>query len=141
MGNRAVICFGPFHKDTTGIYLHWNGGRASVEAFLRAARVLDYRKPEEVARMIERCLGEGTSVDVGPIETLDCDNLDNGTYILNDRLKIVGRKFFTRREERDREKTEAIYKQCLEREVEVPRTALSGSGCPMFTQTEVTASW
>jgi hypothetical protein len=32
MGNRAVITD---NKQRIGIYLHWNGGRDSVEAFLK----------------------------------------------------------------------------------------------------------
>ena len=43
MGNRAVIAFvaddGTQDKDLClGIYLHWNGGRDSVEGFLEYAK-------------------------------------------------------------------------------------------------------
>jgi len=38
MGNRAVVCFDEYNDDAIGIYLHWNGGRDSVEAFLMAAK-------------------------------------------------------------------------------------------------------
>ena len=41
MGNRAVIAFeqnGKQDKNSVGIYLHWNGGRDSVEGFLQTAK-------------------------------------------------------------------------------------------------------
>ena len=37
MGNRAVIAF-ENKPDAVGIYLHWNGGRNSVEGFLEAGK-------------------------------------------------------------------------------------------------------
>jgi len=42
MGNRAVITFATY-TNAPAIYLHWNGGRASVEGFLSAARQLGLR--------------------------------------------------------------------------------------------------
>ena len=41
MGNRAVIGFEQDKKrdkKSVGIYLHWNGGRDSVEGFLKVAK-------------------------------------------------------------------------------------------------------
>ena len=42
MGNRAVIGFVndkmEYDTDSVGIYLHWNGGRDSVEGFLQTAK-------------------------------------------------------------------------------------------------------
>ncbi len=32
MGNRAVLQFGQ-SRNSLGIYLHWNGGKASVQGF------------------------------------------------------------------------------------------------------------
>ena len=46
MGNRAVITN---KAKNFGIYVHWNGGRDSIEGFLEAARRLKYRTPEEDA--------------------------------------------------------------------------------------------
>ncbi len=31
MGNRATITAAPFDRKNVAIYVHWNGGRASVE--------------------------------------------------------------------------------------------------------------
>jgi len=38
MGNRAVITQSTA-DSAPAIYLHWNGGRASIDGFLQAARV------------------------------------------------------------------------------------------------------
>jgi hypothetical protein len=49
MGNRAVITTEEYLKDenTLGIYVHWNGGRDSVEAFLTYCKLKQYRTPED----------------------------------------------------------------------------------------------
>ena len=39
MGNRAVITT---ENKKIGIYLHWNGGRDSVEAFLKYCELKNY---------------------------------------------------------------------------------------------------
>ncbi len=44
MGNRAVIA--TKQKDV-GIYVHWNGGRDSIEAFLLYCRIQCFRPPNE----------------------------------------------------------------------------------------------
>ena len=47
MGNRAVITTKEnFENNGIGIYLHWNGGRDSVEGFLEYCRRKGYRSPE-----------------------------------------------------------------------------------------------
>ena len=38
MGNRAVLEFKD-QSNQPNIYLHWNGGRASVEAFLNGGHI------------------------------------------------------------------------------------------------------
>ena len=44
MGNRCVITTREdFDNDGIGIYLHWNGGRDSVEAFLKYCELKQYR--------------------------------------------------------------------------------------------------
>lgn len=43
-GNRAVITT---EDKRIGVYIHWNGGRDSVEAFLKYCELKGYRKPEE----------------------------------------------------------------------------------------------
>lgn len=49
MGNRAVICFDKFtpNENQTSLYLHWNGGRSSVEAFLKATRIVMESRGED----------------------------------------------------------------------------------------------
>lgn len=43
MGNRAVITT---RKEDLGVYLHWDGGRATVEPMLEYCRIQGYRPPE-----------------------------------------------------------------------------------------------
>jgi hypothetical protein len=49
MGNRAVITTTrerePKNSNEIGIYLHWNGGRNSVEAFLTYCKLKGYCPP------------------------------------------------------------------------------------------------
>ena len=45
MGNRAMISFKEDGQDkqlAPSIYLHWNGGRDSVEAFLEASQTHNF---------------------------------------------------------------------------------------------------
>lgn len=101
MGNRAVITTKEnFYKDGVGIYLHWNGGRDSVEAFLKYCDLKGYRSPSEdcygwarLAQVVGNYFGGGTSVGIDTVSHLDCDNWDNGVYII-DGWNIVDRKFF-----------------------------------------------
>lgn len=96
MGNRAVITTNKSLNDV-GVYLHWNGGRDSVEAFLAYCDLKGYRKPEEdsygyamLINVITNFFGDGLSCDVGNCEHLDTDNGDNGVYIIKD-WRIVNR--------------------------------------------------
>lgn len=98
MGNRAVITTNK-NLNETGIYLHWNGGRASVEAFLAYCDLKHYRKPEDdsygyamLVNIITNYFGDGLSCGVDNCQHLDCDNWDNGVYIIKD-WRIVGRLY------------------------------------------------
>lgn len=124
MGNRAVITTAPFAKKNVGIYVHWNGGRASVEGFLEAARQLGYLDPSYhrpsalagLSGLVWAYLGtEGLSVAFDLCESLDCDNGDNGTYLIGKDWRIVGREFFDEQdgEEVNPAKTAAITKAVL----------------------------
>jgi len=124
MGNRAVITTAPYSDSNVGIYVHWNGGRASVEGFLAAAKELGYRAPASdqsyalagLAGLIWSFLGtDGLSVGIGRCGQLDADNGDNGTYLIGGDWKIVGRKFWDEcdGEEIDPAKTKAIKEQIL----------------------------
>ena len=101
MGNRAVITASNNKTEGQGIYLHWNGGIESVLAFLDTARQLKYRSPESdnsygMARLCGLiCLMLGvrsdTGVGIGDLKQLDCDNYDNGVYVVGTDWQLVDR--------------------------------------------------
>ena len=100
MGNRAVIAFvddkGKQDINSVGIYLHWNGGRDSVEGFLQAAKDYGLRSGSYgVARLTQiicNCFPGTISVGVDVVKKLDCDNYDNGVYWVDKNFNIVGRE-------------------------------------------------
>lgn len=100
MGNRAVITFTPEGAPGVGIYLHWNGGRESVRAFLDTCRARGYRSPVSdpayamagLVGVIREFFGPtGLSVGVDLVDRLDCDNWDNGVYQVGADWSIVAR--------------------------------------------------
>ena len=123
MGNRAVITFSTY-TNAPAIYLHWNGGRASVEGFLSAARQLGLRHArtpqaqtealdqlaEMLARFYFRC-NVGMTVYRLHYAGSDRDNGDNGTYLIGRDLTIIDRLFKPRGEELNQAKTAAIVEQ------------------------------
>jgi len=121
MGNRAVITTAPYKASDVGIYIHWNGGRASVEAFLEVAKTLEYRAPGEdrsyaIARLtqvIANYFVGGLSIGIDTCDRLDTDNGNNGTYLIGKDWEIVGRKFFDGEEEVDPAKTKEIVAEIL----------------------------
>lgn len=114
MGNRAVIIDrkhmrnGEIDPAQIGVYLHWNGGRDSVEAFLEYCDIHGFRNPDEdpygwarLCQVIANYMGgDGLSVGIGQAGDLDCDNWDNGVYIIEG-WQIVGRKFMRGGEQRN----------------------------------------
>lgn len=73
MGNRAVITTREnFDNDGIGIYVHWNGGRDSVEAFLAYCEARGFRSPSQdnaygfaqLARVIGNFFGNGLSLGI-----------------------------------------------------------------------------
>ena len=102
MGNRAVIMTKEgFENGGIGLYLHWNGGRDSVEPFLKYCEIKGYRPPEtdgygwaRLAQVVGNFFGGSMSVG---IEYYGKDNdfgyLDNGVYIIEN-WNIVDRKYF-----------------------------------------------
>lgn len=111
MGNRAVITTkqGWTSKENNlGIYLHWNGGRDSVEAFLTYCKMKGYRSPEKdnygwasLAAVITNFFGaSGDSIGIDIVTRLDCDNWNNGVYIIED-WQIVDRQRFKGREQQE----------------------------------------
>ena len=104
MGNRAVITASTSlevaKSSDIGVYLHWNGGRDSVEAFLTYCEAKGYRPPEvdnygwaRLCQVIGNFFGGDTSLGIDRCDNLDCDNWDNGVYIIKG-WKIIGRQYF-----------------------------------------------
>ena len=96
MGNRAVITT---EDKKIGIYLHWNGGRHSIEGFLAVCKELGHRPPEtdsygwaRLCQVIGNFFGGTTSIGIDLLDNLDCDNGDNGMYIIKN-WEIIGREF------------------------------------------------
>ena len=101
MGNRAVITTkGGDRKNKLGVYLHWNGGRDSVKAFLKYCDMRGFRYPEDdnygwarLTQVIANFFGGDLSIGIDICDRLDCDNWDNGVYLI-EKWKIVGREDF-----------------------------------------------
>ena len=108
MGNRAVITTETnFENDGIGIYVHWNGGYASVNGFLAYCELKGYRRPEidnygwaRLCQVISNFFGGTTSIGIDCVGRLDCDNYDNGVYFI-DNWRIVGREYFNYEEQMD----------------------------------------
>ena len=106
MGNRAVITTKENWKnDGVGIYLHWNGGRDSVEAFLKYCELKQYRSPSQdcygwarLCQVIGNFFGGSTSIGIDTIWHLDRDNGDNGVYIIEG-WNIVDRYYYSGQEQ------------------------------------------
>lgn len=92
MGNRAVITNLGNEK---GIYIHWNGGRDTVEPVLWYCKnlmpktIVAKSELERIACALEFM---GLSPEIDDIDRLDCDNWDNGVYVVKD-CEIVGRLY------------------------------------------------
>lgn len=97
MGNRAVIT--TRHKKI-GVYLHWNGGRDSVEAFLAYCKLKGYSAPDRdyyewarLCQVIGNFFGGSYSIGIDVYNNLDIDNGDNGVYIIEN-WEIVDRLYY-----------------------------------------------
>lgn len=108
MGNRAVITTkGGDRKNKLGVYLHWNGGRDSVKAFLKYCDMRGFRYPENdnygwarLTQVIANFFGGDLSIGIDICDRLDCDNWDNGVYLI-EKWEIVGREDFENGVEQD----------------------------------------
>ena len=104
MGNRAVITN---EEKKIGIYLHYNGGRDSVEAFLLYCKLKGvrdlYDDPQygfaRMCQIIGNFFGGTTSIGIGLYEELDTDNYDNGVYVIDKNWNIVKRLFKRNKEQ------------------------------------------
>ena len=93
MENRAVITD---RKKQVGIYLHWNGGRDSVEAFLEYCKLRQFRFDDygraRFCQIVGNFFGGGLSIGIDLYKNCDCDNGDNGVYVV-DNWEIVERLY------------------------------------------------
>ena len=100
MGNRAVL---EFQGTDVCIYLHWNGGRDTIEPLLDVAKEYNIRSGDygiaRISQMLGNFFGGTLCVGVDKLDRLDCDNGDNGTYVIDNNFNIVDRKYFDNREE------------------------------------------
>jgi len=113
MGNRAVITT---RDKRIGVYLHWNGGRDSVEAFLKYCELQGFRCPEDdcygfarLVQIIGNYFGGGLSLGIDEYDRLDTDNWDNGVYIIEN-WKIVDRLFMHGEEQENYDLKEMLKK-------------------------------
>lgn len=99
MGNRAII---KSEKSNIGVYLHWNGGVDSVEAFLEYCKLRGFRDFDDGYGIARFCqvVGNwfGGDLSIGVQEcTATTDEeaerycLDNGIYIINSKWEIINR--------------------------------------------------
>lgn len=117
MGNRAVITTKENWKNGgVGIYLHWNGGRDSVEAFLKYCELKGFRSPSSdssygmarLCQVISNFFGGGLSVGINTLWHLDCNNFDNGVYIIEG-WEIVDRAYFDGEEQNEYDLNEMLW--------------------------------
>lgn len=95
MGNRAVITT---PEKQIGLYLHWNGGRDSVEPMLKYCEMKGYRAPSydsygwaRLAQVAGNFFGGSLCVGIDLYENLGNQG-DNGVYIIEG-WKIVDREY------------------------------------------------
>lgn len=93
MGNRAIIK--AKGNNNKAVYLHWNGGRDSVEAFLKYCELRGFRGFEDdygMARFVQ-VVSNYLGIDGLSIGITDCIEScgDNGVYIVKG-WEIIGRE-------------------------------------------------
>lgn len=86
-------------NDQIGIYLHWNGSPLEVVSFLLYCRIRQIRNTNEdcygwarFCQIVGNYIGGNLSMGIGLINELDCDNWDNGTYLIKN-WNIVDRYY------------------------------------------------
>lgn len=91
MGNRAIITD---EAKKIAVYLHWNGGMDSVEAFLEYCRIKQYRADDygwaRLCQVIGNFFGGGLSLGIGAYDEYGDDPGDNGVYIIKN-WRIIDR--------------------------------------------------
>lgn len=92
MGNRAILK--AKGNDNKAVYLHWNGGRGSIEAFLKYCDLRGFRGFEDDYGMARFCQVVGNffgadGLSLGVTDYIDSQG-DNGVYVIEG-WEIVGR--------------------------------------------------
>jgi hypothetical protein len=121
MGNRALITLST-QRAAPAIYLHWNGGRASVLGFLKAARQLEIKadNDEELIQQLGHMIaGRFFGVELDALHVYSCAygegmSSDNGVYLINHDLEIIDRLLAPPFDEVNAEKTRLIRDAVLE---------------------------
>lgn len=118
MGNRAVITIKEENvpkENWNSLYLHWNGGRDSVQPFLDVAKLYGIRCANDstygiarLAQLIGNYFGGTLSLGVGRYGQLDTDNYDNGVYVIGKNWEIVDREFFEGKEQQEHDFDEFV---------------------------------
>ena len=113
MGNRAVITTDNLIGNI-GLYVHWNGGADTVlpvlefikqnhnnEEYKDVLKVVD--KDRDLLKNIELIykVAFGNKYEIKDYKSLDCDNFDNGVYVVDNKFKICRRKYFEGREQNE----------------------------------------
>lgn len=119
MSNCATIVT---KKKDLEVYVHWNGGYASVKAFLDYCKAKGYRCPEEdpygwarLCQVIGNFFGSSTSVGIEPYGMFESQaRFDNGTYII-EKWKIIGREHVPIQEEWNYPKYEGMMREINEK--------------------------
>lgn len=100
MGNRAIITTQEqWENNGYGIYLHWNGGYDSINAFTTYARYKGIRDDSSymlarLSQIIGNWFGGTLSVGITNVNNKWEYADDNGVYIIGDNCKIVDRKLY-----------------------------------------------
>lgn len=106
MGNRAIIVMDTPKPTSIAIYLHWNGGRDSVESFLLATRKRMGGRLGDVSYGIARLIQVVTAhfpgaLSVG-VSTYNGSAGDNGVYVVSSKtMEIIDRLDFDSTEQND----------------------------------------
>jgi hypothetical protein len=97
LNKKDMLADGRINPNQIGVYLHWNGGRTCIEAFLKYCELKQYRTPDtdcygwaRLCQVIGNFFGGGLSLGIDCAMNLDCANYDNGTYVIEN-WEIVGR--------------------------------------------------
>ena len=96
-GNRLKFRKEPLNQ--VGVYVHWNGGKESIQTFLMYCKMKEYRSTNyddygwaRLCQVIGNFFGGSTSIGISTLDGLDCCNGDNGTYLIKD-WEIVDRYY------------------------------------------------